>query len=392
MKKVRFFALSLALMMALTVFPTAALAIEENSWLLPKMRDYAAFTDTAGTICEDAARTCCEAGLMDGVDGSHFLPDSGLSHAQIIVISARLHRLLTGETLAYFEPISLTGADWWIPYDGYLREQVPALAEDLVYLSMREFPTSPCYREEFLYLLAAVLAETGTTLPELNQVQAVPDCDNQAFIQFYRWGVLSGKDAYGTLYGDAALSRAAAAALLARLIDPAQRMTLELKPLELCRELLDTDPETVLMTVAGKEITAGEFMPTLVSTVSYFNNSHFAAMALEMNGRTEVDEAVSSLCRQVSWETLAQEHHIAPLSMDPADYHAGYRGLTVSGQMWEDTHAYLLTALSLYGVPEEELAASGRVPQPEFSEAWSALDFSEISRKVAALPYWGGYF
>ena len=145
------------------------------------------------------------------------------------------------------------------------------------------------------------------TLPELNAVSAVPDCMDETILQFYRWGILNGKDPYGSLHGSAALSRAAAAAMLARLIDPAQRLTFELEPLELCRELLGVAPDTVLLRISGQEITAEQFMPTLVSTVSSYNHQHFAAMMLEMNGGSVTGEAVDHLRRQVQAETLARE-------------------------------------------------------------------------------------
>lgn len=389
MKHLRDCSLLLALVMLLTVFPTAALATEEASWLIPKIRDYPAFTDTAGTICEQAARTCCEAGLMDGVDSRHFLPSSGLSHAQIIVISARLHRLLSGGTLEYFEPISLKGAGWWTPYDGYLREQLPALSEDNSYQGMREMPTDACYRYEFFHLLAAVLAESGTTLPEQNRVQAVPDCADREILQFYRWGVLSGKDAYGTLCGSEALSRAAASAMLARFIDPAQRLTLELEPLELCRDLLDVDPETVLMTISGQEITAEELMPTLVSTISSYNHSHFGAWALEMNGRTALDETLDIICRQVLCETLAEELRLDVAPVNEDDYLSGYQGLTAHGQAWSAYHQRLSERVSQ---ALESSFPTERIPQPEFTGVWDTLPLSDLDFQVIALPYWGGHF
>ena len=74
MKKYRVFAALLALVMLLTLLPVSALAAEGADWLIPPMREYRAFTDTPGTICEEAAATCCRAGLMDGVDSKHFLP------------------------------------------------------------------------------------------------------------------------------------------------------------------------------------------------------------------------------------------------------------------------------------------------------------------------------
>lgn len=389
MRKCRVLAALLALVMLLTLLPASALAAESEDWLIPPMRAYRDFTDTSGTICEEAAATCCRAGLMDGVDSRHFLPSSGLSHAQVIVIAARLHRLLTGGTLDDFEAISLKGADWWTPYDGYLREQLSALAEDTVYAGIRETPTFICCRSEFFHLLSAVVKASGTSLPERNTIYAVPDCCDQDILSFYRWGVLGGKDKYGTLRGDDALSRGAAAAMLARLIDPAQRLTLELEPLELCRELLAVDPDTVLMTISGREITAEEFMPTLVGTESSYNHSHFGSMMLEQSGRTPLDEAVDTVCRLVLCEALAEE---LGLDVPPSNtvYFSGYQGLTAHGQEWQQYHERLLQAvLDRLG---ERIIPAERLPQPEFAEIWDTLPLSELSCRVKALPYWGGTF
>ena len=383
MRKLRLSALLLALVMLLCILPVSA--AESSSWLVPKVKGFPGFADVKGTWCESYVETVYQAGLMEGKSTAKFDAASPLTGAQIIVISARLHRLLTGGTLDYFEPISLKGADWWTPYDGYLREQLSALAEDTVYAIIRETPTDACCRSEFFHLLSAVVKAAGTSLPERNAVYAVPDCCDQDILQFYRWGVLGGKDQYGTLRGGDALSRGAAAAMLARLIDPAQRLTLELEPLELCRELLEVDPDTVLMTVSGREVTAGEFMPTLVATESSYNHSHFGSMMLEQSGRTPLDEAVDAVCRLVLCESLAEE---LGLEVPPSNtvYFSGYQGLTAHGQEWQQYHERLLQAvldrLGEGGIPAE------RLPQPEFAEIWDTLPFSGLSYRVAALPYW----
>lgn len=386
MKCKRLLTLCLTLTMLLSTLPVAA-AAEGDDWLIPRMRDYAAFTDTAGTICEEAADICCKAGLMDGVDSRHFLPQSGLTHAQIIVISARFHRLLSGGTLDYFEPISLTGADWWTPYDGYLRQEIPSLASSEDYAAMTQTPTGSCYRGEFLTLLGAVLKDTGTTLPEINQVSAVPDCQDPDMMAFYRWGVLSGKDEYGTLEEDAALTRAAAAAMLARLVAPSERLTLDLKPLDVCRDLLGTEPETVLMTIGGQDITAEQFAPTLVSICSSYNHSHFASWSLEMSGRTTTDEAVDTLRSYVLCETLAQE---LDMEIPPCTtvYQTGYRGLTAQGQTWTEEHRLLEDQI----VKAQGSLPADRLPDVTYAPAWETVNLTDIDARVAALPYWGGYF
>jgi hypothetical protein len=143
---------------------------------------------------------------------------------------------------------------------------------------MIETPAISCKRGEFFALLAKVLTDAATTLPEINTVTAVPDCQDEAILDFYRWGVLSGKDEYGTLEGSASLSRAAAAAMLARLLDPAQRLTLELKTLDLWG-IVGAEAGTVISPSAIRT-SRGAVCPTIVSLCSYYNQSHLGAMSL----------------------------------------------------------------------------------------------------------------
>lgn len=202
-------------------------AAEGDDWLVPPIQEATAFTDTAAPFANKPQPSAAAPGLWPVWTRRHFYPESGLTHAQITVIAARLHALLTGGTASF---TAASGEEWWRPCDTYLQAQIPSLASDTTYASMIENPTISCKRGEFFTLLAKVLADTATTLPEINTVTAVPDCQDEAILDFYRWGVLSGKDEYGTLEGSASLSRAAAAAMLARLIDPAQRLTLSLRP------------------------------------------------------------------------------------------------------------------------------------------------------------------
>lgn len=379
----RFTALILSAALALSL-ALPAQAAEGDGWLVPPIQESSAFTDTAGTICEEAAEICCRTGLMAGVDAHHFYPESGLTHAQITVISARLHNLLTGGTGTFTAD---PGEEWWSPCDEYLRGEIPALASDKTYTAITDSPTGSCTRGEFFTLLAAVLADTSASLPEINTVTAVPDCQDEAILDFYRWGVLSGKDAYGTLEASAPLTRAAAAAMLARLIDPAQRLTLDLEPLDICRDLLGGEPETVILTIGGQDITVEQFAPTIVSVCSVYNHSHFGSMGLEMSGRTVVDEAVDTLRRYVHAEALAAELGLETPKLD-VPFAEGYRGLTAAGQTWRETHVHLVDSVTkaLGSFPGENL------PEVTYTPAWDTLNLTDLSARVAQLPYWGGTF
>jgi len=381
MKLSRFAALLLSAALTLSLALPVRAAEGEN-WLVPPTQKAVAFTDTAGTICEQAAAICCRTGLMAGVDARHFYPESGLTHAQITVIAARLHKLLSGSTASF---TAASGEQWWSPCDVYLRREIPALISDKTYAAMTESPTASCTRGEFFTLLALVLSDTSTSLPVLNTVTAVPDCQDEAILNFYRWGVLSGKDEYGTLEGSAPLTRAAAAAMLARLIDPAQRLTLNLKPLDLCRSLLGAEPETVILTIGSQNITVEQFAPTIVSVCSVYNQSHFGSMSLEMSGRTVIDEAVDTLRRYVHAETLAAELGLKTPVLD-VTFADGYRGLTAAGQTWRETHIRLVDDVTkaLGRFPGENL------PTVTYAPAWDTLKLKDLSTRVAQLPYWGG--
>ncbi len=384
-KKIRWFSLLLAVLLALP-FPAAA-AEPDADWLIPKVRDYGTFTDTAGTICETAARICCETGLMDGIDGKHFMPEIGLTCAQAMVICARLHRLLGGETLDYFEPISLKGPDWWKPYDQYLREQAPALEEAEFYTGLRAYPQSPCYRGAFLKLLSAVLTAQNVSLPELNQVSAVPDCKDPDLLMLYRAGILTGKDRYGTLKERASLSRAAAAAMLARVIDPAQRVSATFDTLELCRDALEVEPDTVLATVNGRDITAELLAPALASYLDIYNHSHLA------HRNTPWDKAQSildDLTTAAALEVLAEQKGLILPEVDAALYPDGYQGYTSRSQVWEAEHEALWTALAaLYPTREElEAALSETGVQAEPTQAWKDLNLPDASIRLGNLPGW----
>lgn len=100
MRNLRFSALALAVtLMLLSALPAAA--AEGDDWLVPRVKDAPAFSDTAGAWCEAEVSTVYEAGLMEGRSAERFDVTAPLTNAQIAVITAGCTACSPAET-AFF--------------------------------------------------------------------------------------------------------------------------------------------------------------------------------------------------------------------------------------------------------------------------------------------------
>ena len=110
----------------------------------------------------------------------------------------------------------------------------------------------------FAALLLLVLDNANVTLPEINTLERdVPDLTAGSVVyELYLSGVLNGVDEYGTFDGQHTVTRGQAAAMLARLVDPAQRLKLSFQSFSQCRDILGVDPAAVLLMVDGADFTA----------------------------------------------------------------------------------------------------------------------------------------
>ena len=247
MRKRRVFALFLSLALLLCTLPASA--EEGDGWLVPKVREAPAFTDMAGVWCADAVDTVCAAGLMQGRSDGSFGPSGQLTGAHIATICARLHDLLTGGDGALPEPAE--GQEWYDPAYASLSQALDLL-EDVP-------PDGAVRRQTFAALLAETLQAADVALPAVNQISVVPDCKDPAVLSLYNAGILTGSDQYGSFRGSEYLNRGQAAAILARLADPAQRAAFTPEPFDLCADVLGVDGDTVLLTVGGESVTAELF-------------------------------------------------------------------------------------------------------------------------------------
>ncbi len=277
MKKHRLPALLLAL--ALTAALTPPVPVDAAELLLPVRQEYSGqFRDLTGSWCEDAVSVCYETGLLTGRTPDRFDASGTLTCAQITAVSARLLALLNGEDGSF--PAPAAGEAWYQPYAAYLAAncQGGTVRSFLSHLGGAD-PQSdrPCVRRNFVALLSGVLPED--TLAAVNDISVVIDSADTDVVRFYRAGILSGTDAYGTFRGENPLTRGAAAAMLARIVDPRQRLRFTPRSFDLCRDGLGVEPDAALLAVNGEEVPAELFAQRLCQSLLQWNGNAEKAAA-----------------------------------------------------------------------------------------------------------------
>lgn len=207
-----------ALLLALALcLPAPALAAEEGmprrgeiERLFPARFEYSGYADvTEADWFHTAAATCCEAGLMRGIEGE-FCPWQELTIGEIAAIAAQMNEILTGTPIP--PPVPNPYLPWYQPYMDYLEGLGISLPDG----------EAPATRLDFLNLLTAVLPKD--LLPPIRTVQCLPDTEDPAALAFYNAGILTGLDSRGTFAGDKVLTRAEAAVILARIVRPGLRL------------------------------------------------------------------------------------------------------------------------------------------------------------------------
>lgn len=378
---------ALALFLALLFGTMPALAAEADGWLVPKTRDYAGqFADVTGSWCEAAVKTVYEAGLMEGTGPDRFDSQGTLTCPQILVISARLHSLLNGGDGTFPTPGS--GEAWYAPAAAYL--DAVASSPSIQWSGIVSHSTRPCRRADFVEMLAAVLPMEA--LPAVNDICTLPDVALDTYTQnifrFYNAGILSGSNEYGTFHRDEALTRGQAAAMLARVVDPGQRLHFTVRPFDLCQAVFGVEAGTVFFIIDGVEITA------------QLSAEPFCAALLEENPPFDVEfEICSPFIFGMTLERLAKKHGLPIPDYDVKSYSS-----------WERAHNLLLveSILSFYAERDGEvfspesfaddppykakfLSDCNRTMHREVvietTSAFDSLDLDAVRERLLASPY-----
>ena len=200
-----------------------------STQLLPRVRGYAGqFADVpAGSWFYDYAVSGYEYGLFSGrADG--FEPDSDVTVAELLTLSARLRAAYEGDAI----PDAAPEEPWYVPYVVYLQDKglfdaalLPRLSEDatraeLAGVFARALPEA-CYNAPNADLVTRAYA-SGNFITDVNDYTPY----QSDILWLYRQGLLTGMDGSGSYWPDKTTTRAETAAVVTRMVDPALRITL----------------------------------------------------------------------------------------------------------------------------------------------------------------------
>ena len=152
--------------------------------------------------------------LMKGNADGTFNPGGNVTVGQALAVACRVHVIYSGGTTL------VEGSTWYQVYVDYAIENGMIKATDFSDYGR------PATRAEMVYIFAS--AVPAEELPAVNTVNSLPDVDNgtpysKQIFMMYEAGGLTGNDDAGTFTPNANISRAQAAAIIARVILPAER-------------------------------------------------------------------------------------------------------------------------------------------------------------------------
>lgn len=183
---------------------------------------------------------CAEKGLLNGVGEGKFNPGGVLNGDEALVMAARVLLMANGETEFPKGPDAQGFWDWagWNKGQRFYLGSSVAETQSYVdawywdaifYLAQAAGPelfrdgiTYSCSRSIFFQALA--FAAQRLELEEINEITFVPGTRDEDILRLYRAGILAGSDGFGSFSGGRKLTRAEAAAALARIVEPDLRV------------------------------------------------------------------------------------------------------------------------------------------------------------------------
>lgn len=173
-------------------------------------------------------RSATRLGLMGGVGGGRFSPDSNLTYAEAITLAVRIHlRYTTGE-----EDLEVRTIPWYVPYLGYAQEQgwIAGDFDGNRWVGGGFDPNDHIDRDAFVALFVQALPEDAwdAVNPAISFADSRQCTNQEAVMTLARAGVLTGVIQSGGRYfkPDSSITRAEVAAIVTRMVDRTLRQTI----------------------------------------------------------------------------------------------------------------------------------------------------------------------
>ncbi|MBE6031701.1 MAG: S-layer homology domain-containing protein [Clostridiales bacterium] len=220
----KFITIVLALVLALSLCAAPVFAAANSMDNFTKSNTYSnQFTDVSGHWAASVIQACYEYGLMNGTSATTFKPTGDLTVAQAIVMAARVHQTYAEGACTLTN--GTNGEAWYKPYVDY------ALANGLITEAAFPDVDAKITRAGMAGIFAKSLP--ASELPLINVIESVPDVTVDTsfaaeILDLYQAGVLTGSNAYGNFKPYDTITRAEAAAIIARVAVPAERKTINL--------------------------------------------------------------------------------------------------------------------------------------------------------------------
>lgn len=175
------------------------------------------FTDVTNQWYSDSVKKVYELGLMKGNSDGDFNPEGTITLSEAIAMAARLHNICSGGSGEFIQ-----GTPWYNVYVEYAVKNGIINQNDFSDYSLK------ANRGEMAYIFASAIPNT---IARINNVDTLPDVDNNtkhhdSIFLLYRAGVITGNDAIGTFEPETNITRAQAAAIIARIALSSERKTL----------------------------------------------------------------------------------------------------------------------------------------------------------------------
>lgn len=219
--------LALVMFFSMAIPATAASGSLSN---FKKQTEYSGFVDVPENVWyAEGVKTVCEYGIMNGKSDTVFDPFGNISMAELLAIAARIHNTY------YNNSDGFTEIDpWFAVYLVYADEHHIFSFEEVPNAQQLALPVS---KEVFVHLLTSALPKSAYgdinhidfgTLPGVSVYPYYAD----EIYGFFNAGILTGSDSTGEFNSDENISRAEAATILSRVLEPELRVKGAVEPVE----------------------------------------------------------------------------------------------------------------------------------------------------------------